>query len=139
MSTSNITQRFSINWVTKACVMWCFLFSASSFAETTLYHIVSKEELATFTQKNIYTPLSIEKEGYIHFSKLSLIPYYANELYKDKNIAALYLLQVTFSDDDPNIKWIGDNPDYYIGLDLSMVEQRYQFVLDSNNKWVLPK
>jgi hypothetical protein len=51
----------------------------------------------------------------------------------------LYLLQVTFSDDDPNIKWIGDNPDYYIGLDLSMVEQRYQFVLDSNNKWVLPK
>jgi hypothetical protein len=49
------------------------------------------------------------------------------------------LLKVTFSDDDKNLKWIDDNPDYYVGLDLSMVEDKLQFIRDNNNQWVLPE
>ncbi|MFT5811391.1 MAG: hypothetical protein ACI9KM_002162, partial [Rubritalea sp.] len=44
-----------------------------------------------------------------------------------------------FSDDDINLKWIGDNPDYYIGLDLSMVEHKSEFIKDQNNQWILPE
>jgi hypothetical protein len=46
---------------------------------------------------------------------------------------------MTFSDDDKNLKWIGDDPDYYIGLDLSTVEQKTQFIRDQDNQWILPK
>jgi uncharacterized protein (DUF952 family) len=123
----------------RGCVLLSFLVSSASLAGTTLYHIVSEQELATLTKDNIYTPLTVAKEGYIHFSKLSLIPYYANELYKGESAKKLFLLKVTFSDDDINLKWIGDNPDYYIGLDLSMVEQKTQFIKDQNNQWILPE
>jgi uncharacterized protein (DUF952 family) len=121
------------------CLLFTLLLSSTSYAATTLYHLVSDTELAALTKDNVYTPLSVAKEGYIHFSKLSLISYYANELYKDNDIAALFLLKVTFSDDDINLKWIGDNPDYYVGLDLAMVEEKTQMVLDENKQWILPK
>ncbi|MFT4873713.1 DUF952 domain-containing protein [Congregibacter sp.] len=106
-----------------------------SVADITLYHIVSQEELDTLTQDNIYSPLSIELEGYIHFSKLDLIMGYANGPYLDRK--TLFLLQVTFADDDEYLRWIGDNPDYYRGLDLSMVERKGEFTRDKNSLWVL--
>jgi uncharacterized protein (DUF952 family) len=108
-----------------------------SLADTTLYHIVSQKELQTLTQDNIYSPLSIELEGYIHFSKLELIMSYANGPYIDRKV--LFLLQVTFDDDDKDLRWIGNNPDYYRGLDLSMVERKAAFTRDKSGKWVLPK
>jgi uncharacterized protein (DUF952 family) len=108
-----------------------------SVADTTLYHIVSQKELQTLTQDNIYSPLSIELEGYIHFSKLELIMSYANGPYIDRKV--LFLLQVTFDDDDKDLRWIGNNPDYYRGLDLSMVERKAAFTRDKSGKWVLPK
>lgn len=108
-----------------------------SVADTTLYHIVSQKELDTLTQDNIYSPLSIELEGYIHFSKLDLIMDYANGPYLDREV--LFLLQVTFSDDDEYLRWIGDNPDYYRGLDLSMVERKGEFTRNKNGLWVLPE
>ena len=108
-----------------------------SVAYTTLYHIVSQKELQTLTQDNIYSPLSIELEGYIHFSKLELIMSYANGPYIDRKV--LFLLQVTFDDDDKDLRWIGNNPDYYRGLDLSMVERKAEFTRDKSGQWVLPK
>ena len=108
-----------------------------SIADTTLYHIVSQEELQTLTQDNIYSPLSIELEGYIHFSRLELIMSYANDAYIDRKV--LFLLQVTFDDDDEDLRWIGDNPDYYRGLDLTMVEQKAEFTRNQDGLWVLPK
>ena len=108
-----------------------------SVADTTLYHIVSQKELQTLTQDNIYSPLSIELEGYIHFSKLDLIMSYANGPYIDRKV--LFLLQVTFDDDDKDLRWIGNNPDYYRGLDLSMVERKAEFTRDKSGQWVLPK
>ena len=108
-----------------------------SIADTTLYHIVSQKELQTLTKDNIYSPLSIELEGYIHFSKLELIMSYANGPYIDRKV--LFLLQVTFDEDDKDLRWIGDNPDYYRGLDLSMVERKAEFTRDKNGQWVLPK
>ena len=108
-----------------------------SVADTTLYHIVSQKELQTLTQDNIYSPLSIELEGYIHFSKLELIMSYANGPYIDRKV--LLLLQVTFDDDDKDLRWIGNNPDYYRGLDLSMVERKAEFTRDKSGQWVLPK
>jgi uncharacterized protein (DUF952 family) len=108
-----------------------------SVADTTLYHIVSQKELQTLTQDNIYSPLSIELEGYIHFSKLELIMSYANGPYIDRKV--LFLLQVTFDDKDKNLRWIGNNPDYYRGLDLSMVERKAEFTRDKSGQWVLPK
>ena len=106
-------------------------------ADTTLYHIVSQKELQTLTQDNIYSPLSIELEGYIHFSKLELIMSYANGPYIDRKV--LFLLQVTFDDEDKDLRWIGNNPDYYRGLDLSMVERKAEFTRDKSGQWVLPK
>ena len=100
-------------------------------------HIVSQNDLQTLTQDNIYSPLSIELEGYIHFSKLELIMSYANDPYIDRNV--LFLLQVTFDDDDKDLRWIGNNPDYYRGLDLSMVERKAEFTRDRSGQWVLPK
>ena len=108
-----------------------------SVADTTLYHIVSQKELQTLTQDNIYSPLSIELEGYIHFSKLELIMSYANGPYIDRKV--LFLLQVTFDSDDKDLRWIGNNPDYYRGLDLSMVERKAEFTRDKSGQWVLPK
>ena len=108
-----------------------------SIADTTLYHIVSQEELQTLTQDNIYSPLSIQLEGYIHFSRLELIMSYANDAYIDRKV--LFLLQVTFDDDDEDLRWIGDNPDYYRGLDLTMVEQKAEFTRNQDGLWVLPK
>ena len=108
-----------------------------SVADTTLYHIVSQKELQTLTQDNIYSPLSIELEGYIHFSKLELIMSYANGPYIDRKV--LFLLQVTFDDEDKDLRWIGNNPDYYRGLDLSMVERKAEFTRDKSGQWVLPK
>ena len=108
-----------------------------SVADTTLYHIVSQKELQTLTEDNIYSPLSIELEGYIHFSKLELIMSYANGPYIDRKV--LFLLQVTFDDEDKDLRWIGNNPDYYRGLDLSMVERKAEFTRDKSGQWVLPK
>ena len=111
--------------------------SSVSIADTTLYHIVSEKELQTLTKDNVYTPASVELEGYIHFSKIELILPIANDAYIDREI--LYLLQVTFDDDDKYLRWIGDNPDYWRGLDLAMVEHKLVFSRDENGLWVLPK
>ena len=121
----------------KICLITSLLLSVKSFADTTLYHIVSEKELTTLTENNVYKPPLFDLEGYIHFSKLSLILPIANNAYKDRDV--LFLLQVTFSDSDKNLRWIGDNPDYYVGLDLSMVDHKFEFSRDANNQWVLPK
>ncbi|MFT7411903.1 MAG: hypothetical protein ACI9J4_000242 [Paraglaciecola sp.] len=65
--------------------------------------------------------------------------YYTNALYKGQSIKKLFLLKVTFSDDDKNLKWIGDDPNYYIRLDLSIVEQKTQFIREHDNQLILPK
>ena len=115
----------------------CLAISSVSIADTTLYHIVSEKELQTLTKDNVYTPASVELEGYIHFAKIELILPIANDAYIDREI--LYLLQVTFDDDDKYLRWIGDNPDYWRGLDLAMVEHKLVFSRDKNGLWVLPK
>ncbi|MDA7833473.1 DUF952 domain-containing protein [Pseudomonadales bacterium] len=115
----------------------CLAIASVSIADTTLYHIVSEKELQTLTKDNVYTPASVELEGYIHFSKIELILPIANDAYIDREI--LYLLQVTFDDDDKYLRWIGDNPDYWRGLDLAMVEHKLVFSRDKNGVWVLPK
>ena len=66
-----------------------FLAVSDVISSTTLYHIVSQKELATLTSDNIYSPLSIALEGYIHFSKLDLIMPIANDAYIDREV--LYL------------------------------------------------
>ena len=115
----------------------CLAIASVSIADTTLYHIVSEKELQTLTKDNVYTPASVELEGYIHFSKIELILPIANDAYIDREI--LYLLQVTFDDDDKYLRWIGDNPDYWRGLDLAMVEYKLVFSRDENGLWVLPE
>jgi uncharacterized protein (DUF952 family) len=115
----------------------CLAIASVSIADTTLYHIVSEKELQTLTKDNVYTPASVELEGYIHFSKIELILPIANDAYIDREI--LYLLQVTFDDDDKYLRWIGDNPDYWRGLDLAMVEHKLVFSRDKNGLWVLPE
>ena len=126
--------------ISKSLVFFIFLaslvVSGRGLADTTLYHIVSEKQLARLTQNNVYTPLSVAEEGYIHFSKLSLILPIANDAYKNKEV--LFLLQVTFSDSDEDLRWIGDNPDYYKGLHLSMVGKKFEFIRDKNNQWELP-
>ena len=128
------------NVISKSIILIMFLasiiVSGRGFADTVLYHIVSEKQLANLTQNNVYTPLSFAKERYIHFSKLSLILPIANNAYKDKQV--LFLLEVTFSDSDDDLKWIGDNPDYYKGLHLSMIGKKLEFTRDNNNQWVLP-
>lgn len=111
--------------------------AGTSIAGTTLYHIVSEKELQTLTEDNVYTPVSVELEGYIHFSKLELIMPIANDAYVDRK--KLYLLQVTFNNDDKDLRWIGDNPDYYRGLDLAMVERKIEFRRGKNGLWEYPK
>jgi uncharacterized protein (DUF952 family) len=106
-------------------------------ADTTLYHIVSQKELQTLTKDNVYSPLSIELEGYIHFSKLELIMSYANDAYIDREV--LFLLEVTFDDNDEDLRWIGDNPDYYRSLDLAKVGRKAEFTRNQDGLWVLPK
>jgi uncharacterized protein (DUF952 family) len=99
--------------------------------------IVSQKELQTLTQDNIYSPVSIESEGYIHFSKLELIMSSANGPYIDRKV--LFLPELTFDDDDKHLRWSGDNPDYNRGIDLSMVEGEAEFTRNKNSQWLLPK
>lgn len=114
-----------------------FLGVSKVVGDITLYHIVSEQELATLTRANVYTPESVALEGYIHFSQLQLILPIANDLYADRDV--LYLLQVTFEDTDENLRWVGDNPDYYRGLDLALVERKIQFVRNSEGQWAYPE
>lgn len=114
-----------------------FLAVSDVVSSTTLYHIVGQKELQTLTRNNIYSPLSIELEGYIHFSKLALILPIANDAYLDREV--LFLLQVTFDEEDEDLRWIGDNPDYYRGLDLTMVEKKFEFPRGENGSWLLPE
>lgn len=114
-----------------------FLGVSKVVGDTTLYHIVSEKELQTLTRNNVYTPESVALEGYIHFSQLQLILPIANDAYADRDV--LYLLQVTFKDTDKDLRWIGDNPDYYRGLDLAMVDQQIQFVRGANGLWAFPE
>jgi uncharacterized protein (DUF952 family) len=114
-----------------------FLGVSKVVGDTTLYHIVSEKELQTLTRNNVYTPESVALEGYIHFSQLQLILPIANDAYADRDV--LYLLQVTFKDTDKDLRWIGDNPDYYRGLDLAMVDQKIQFVRGANGLWAFPE
>jgi uncharacterized protein (DUF952 family) len=128
------------NVISKSMIFIMFLasimVSVRGLADTVLYHIVSEKQLANLTQNDVYTPLSVAEEGYIHFSNLSLILPIANDAYKDKQV--LFLLEVIFSDSDDDLKWIGDNPDYYKGLHLSMIGKKLEFTRDNNNQWVLP-
>jgi uncharacterized protein (DUF952 family) len=110
--------------------------TGTPIAGTTLYHIVSEKELQMLTEDNVYTPVSVELEGYIHFSKLELIMPIANDAYIDRKV--LFLLQVTFGSDDKDLRWIGDNPDYYRGLDLAMVEKKIKFTRNKNGLWEYP-
>jgi hypothetical protein len=48
-------------------------------------------------------------------------------------------LQVTFDEDDEDLRWIGDNPDYYRGLDLKMVEKKLEFTRGKDGRWLLPE
>ena len=114
-----------------------FLNVADVAGDITLYHIVSEKELQTLTVDNVYTPASVALEGYIHFSQLQLILPIANDAYSDREV--LYLLQVTFAEDDEDLRWIGDNPDYYRGLDLANVERRYEFVRGDDGLWQFPE
>ena len=57
----------------------CLAIASFSVADTTLYHIVSEKELQTLTKDDVYTPASVELEGYIHFSKIELILPIAND------------------------------------------------------------
>ena len=114
-----------------------FLAVSDVISSMTLYHIVSQKELETLTSDNIYSPRSIALEGYIHFSKLDLIMPIANDAYIDREV--LYLLQVTFDEDDEDLRWIGDNPDYYRGLDLKMVEKKFEFTRGKDGRWLLPE
>ena len=114
-----------------------FLAVSDVISSMTLYHIVSQKELETLTSDNVYSPLSIALEGYIHFSKLDLIMPIANDAYIDREV--LYLLQVTFDEDDEDLRWIGDNPDYYRGLDLKMVEKKFEFKRGKDGRWLLPE
>jgi uncharacterized protein (DUF952 family) len=114
-----------------------FLGVSKVVGDTTLYHIVSEKELQALTRNNVYMPESVALEGYIHFSQLQLILPIANDAYADRDV--LYLLQVTFKDTDKDLRWIGDNPDYYRGLDLAMVDQKIQFVRGANGLWAFPE
>ncbi len=114
-----------------------FLGVSKVVGDTTLYHIVSEKELQALTRNNVYMPESVALEGYIHFSQLQLILPIANDAYADRDV--LYLLQVTFKDTDEDLRWIGDNPDYYRGLDLAMVDQKIQFVRGANGLWAFPE
>lgn len=128
------------NVISKSIIFIIFLVSITvsgrGLADTILYHIVSEKQWVNLTKNDVYTPLSVAEEGYIHFSKQSLILPIANDAYKDKEV--LFLLKVIFSDGDEDLKWIGNNPDYYKGLHLSMVGKKLEFTRDNNDQWVLP-
>ena len=62
---------------------------------------------------------------------------YANDAYIDREV--LFLLEVTFEDDDEDLRWIGDNPDYYRGLDLTKVGRKAEFTRNQHGLWVHPK
>jgi hypothetical protein len=110
-STGELASK-SMKWLClRISLLSVVVFTNPSFADTDLYHIVSEKEQSTLTVNNVYTPESVALEGYIHLSKLSLILPIANDVYKNREV--LFLLQVTFSDDDEKLKWVGANPDYH--------------------------
>lgn len=113
-----------------------FLEVAGVVSDLTFYHVVGKSELASHTQDSIYTPASLQTDGYIHFSRLDGISTVANELYADRD--ALLALKVTFAVGDENVKWTGDSPAYQSGFDLTLASARLAFVKDEHGKWSLP-
>ncbi len=107
-----------------------------------IYHICSKSEWAAAEETDIYTPESLEKEGFIHFStNLQIIPT-ANRFYRGKQ--DLILIEIN-EKESPQIRFepATDRPNelfphFYGKLATDMVVRKYDFPSAADGTFSLP-
>jgi uncharacterized protein (DUF952 family) len=109
---------------------------ASGTSDTTLYHVVTSDDLKSYTASNTYEPESLSTEGYIHFSSKEDVVDVANKYYSDKE--DLLLLEVALKGSDTNLKYDDEKPHYYAGLDLNLVVRTLTFTKNTKGLWQLP-
>ena len=65
-----------------------------------IFHLVTEEDWDTYKQDSMYSPQSIEEEGFIHCSTGDLIEQTANRLFKNRNDVLLLIINTTLIDQE---------------------------------------
>ena len=109
-----------------------------------LFHIVDRKDWAAHVVDGFYSPPSLAKEGFIHFSTEEQVEPTANLYFKGKR--DLLLLEITLPASDPNLKFEaaagpgnreGSFPHYYSKLSLSFVTAIFQIDADAETRKIL--
>lgn len=107
-----------------------------------IYHIINHQDWQGAKTAGVYTPPSLESEGFIHFSRAEQVVGTAQFLYADQPI--LLLLEVDEAKVVPELIYeraadVGDMfPHLYGALNLDAVVRVLDFSADSNNIFHLP-
>jgi uncharacterized protein (DUF952 family) len=107
-----------------------------------IYHILPRADWETAQAKMIYTPVSLEKDGFIHFSRIDQVPRVANAYYKD--LDNLLLLCVATGRLDAEVRYedlLGEGmrfPHLYGPLNLDAVAEVFELQKDASGAFILP-
>lgn len=111
-----------------------------------IFHIISKEEWSKAKKNGSYHPDSLEKEGFIHFSRADQVLTVANNFYKGHQ--DLLLLKVDkrslaskLKEEPPFETPLNDTlfPHLYGPLMLNEVTKVFDFPCEEDGKFKLPK
>ena len=109
---------------------------------TTLFHIVTSEQLNNDSDGRLYRPQSLAQEGFIHLSLREQVLGSANAFFKGQQ--GLQLLELEIPPTDLKLKWekAVDRdelfPHYYGPIELSWIKRIYTFEAKSDGTITLP-
>lgn len=76
-----------------------------------IFHICQKVDWQAAQDAGIYSPPSIETDGFIHFSRIEQVSKVANTFYKE--LPNLILLHVIIENIIPKVKWENSDGDVF--------------------------
>lgn len=111
-----------------------------------VFHIVSKDDWATYSSGDSYSPASLKTEGFIHMSTRDQVIGSADLFFKGR--VDLLLLEVEIFKSDQNLKWepAADGsvpketlfPHYYSKLPIDAVKKIFKFQPKTDGTFAFP-
>ena len=106
-----------------------------------IFHICQKEDWRAAQDAGIYSPLSIETEGFIHFSNAGQVANVVNTFYKD--LPDLVLLHAVIDKIFSEVKWEDSDgdvfPHVYGPLNLEAVMEVEDMIPGEDGKYSYPQ
>ena len=111
-----------------------------------IYHMLTKSDWKKANENGIYHPESLDREGFIHFSKTDQIKKVANSFYKGtKDMILLRVPEKSVEEDlkiEPPLEAPNSGvlfPHLYRELKPSEVDKIIEFPCDENGEFELPR